>query len=448
MAQISQQQASRWLTWRPDKTSRRLALVAAPVFILELVLAWTTKGTFDVEIWQSFADSVRRVGPIDIYNLPLEEAGPMVYNHAPLTGWWLVIVNGLASIGVPVGATVRTATTVAHLLTSFLILAILRPRVGETWALRSAIAVALSPVLVIISGFHGNNDPSVALLTIASVWLLVDRRAPFLAGLAFAAAVSVKLIPVIALPLLLVAAWGVGRARTLLRLVLGGLTVVVLFWVPVLIWARDGFVTNVLGYDGSGFPRQWGFYQLGVSLEVPQRLLWIYEGKGTYLVLALCALVPAWAIRRQPERAPAALGLSMAMFLFLTPAWATQYGSYPAATIFLVEFWPALITTVVTGLIYVTLYIWWGGDVRTLTPPQYKLLFFAWASLVPVVVAGLRSFLWPRLPWPRWLQIDIGESSGTSGSTESGARTSGSGADPSGSGARAVRAKGTEDTAR
>jgi hypothetical protein len=382
-----------WLAWRPDRAQRIVALVAAPIFVLELVLAKQTHGTYDVDIWKSFAASVRRVGPIDIYNLPLREAGLMVYNHPPLAGWWLVIVNWIDGLGVTHGVTIRAATSVAHMITIFLILALLRRRVPERTAILSAAAVAVSPVLVIISGFHGNNDPTVAMLTIASIYLLVDRRAPLLAGVAFSIAISVKIIPVIALPVLLVAAWRLGRGRDLLRFALGGLPVFVLFWVPVLIWARQGFFTNVLGYNGSGFPRQWGLYQLGVSSGVGQGVLDFYAGTGTYIVLALAALLPAWFIRRQPLRAPAALGLSMVIFLVLTPGWATQYGVYPAAAVFLVEFWSAAIVTAGSGLVYVTLYYQWRGNVQELWPKQVPILFVAWLSLVPALVMGLRTFL-------------------------------------------------------
>lgn len=382
----------RWIAWRPDRPQLLVMLVATPVFLLDLLLAWKTAGTFDVTIWKSFAASVRRVGPIDIYNLPLGEAGLKVYNHPPLAGWWLVIVNWVDSLGVTHGRTIRAATSVAHLVTVFLVLGMLRRRVPERWAVLSAMAVAVSPVLVIISGFHGNNDPTVAMLTIASVYLLVDRRAPLLAGVAFSIAVSVKIIPVIALPVLLVAAWRLGRGRDLLRFALGGLPVFVLFWVPVLIFAREGFFTNVLGYS-SGFPRQWGLYQLGVSAGVGQGVLDFYAGTGPYLVLALCALLPAWFIRRQPLRAPAALGLSMAMFLFLTPSWATQYGAYPAAAIFFVEFWSAAVVTAGSGLVYLTLYYQWRGNVQELWPEQVPILFVAWLSLLPAVVMGLHAFL-------------------------------------------------------
>jgi hypothetical protein len=395
--EATRQQPARWLraalAWRPDRLQRRLALVAVPVFLIDLYLASRTNGTYDVTIWRSFAASVARVGPIKIYSLPLGQAGLMVYNHPPLAGWWLVIVNALSHAGVDLGTTMRAATSVAHLITIYLVLAILRRRISERWALLSAMAVAVSPVMIIISGFHGNNDPTVAMLTIATVYLLVDRRWPAAAGVAYSVAISIKIIPIIALPLLLVAAWALGRRRDLFRFALGGLPVFVLFWVPVLIWARAGFLTNVLGYNGSGFPRQWGLYQGAKTAGVSQGLLDFYAGTGTYIVLALCALLPAWFIRRQPRRAPAALGLSMAMFLLLTPGWAFQYGVYAAAAVFFVEFWSALVVMAGSGAVYVAFYYHWRGDVQTLTHNQIPILFVAWLSMIPAVVVGLLAFL-------------------------------------------------------
>ena len=367
------------------------------VLVGELLLAWFTAGTFDITIWRSFAATVDRVGPIDIY--ALDGAGLMVYNHPPLAGWWLVVVNALADLGVPLEFTMRALTSLTHALTALLVYAILQPRVGRRWALWSAVAVALSPMLVIISGFHGNNDPIVALFMIASVWLLVDRRRPAWAGFAFSVALSVKIIPFLVLPLLVVVAWRLGR-RDLVRLVLGGVPVFLAFWVPVLVFAGRGFVSHVMLYAASGFPRQWGLYQFAHAIGVPQGLLDLYAGPGTYAVLALSALVPAWFVRNTPDRAPAALGLSIAMFLLLSPGFAMQYFAWGAGAIFLVEFWSALAFTVVGGGVWVTLYAQWRGDVRPLTSDQIGVLAIAWFALVPVVVVGLRRLARGQRPSP------------------------------------------------
>lgn len=377
--------------WRLSRAQTTLAAVVLVVTLFELALAKKTHGTYDINIWESFAKTVDRVGPIKIYSL--DQAGLMVYNHPPLIGWWLMVVNGMQHLGVTPGSTIRAATTVAHALTSFLILDMLRRRVSLRLAWFSALAVALSPTLIIISGFHGNNDPIVALLTIASVYLLVDRRMPLLAGVAFSLAMSIKIVPIMVIPLMAVAAWRLGGRRELTRFALGGVPVFLLLWVPVLLLAGKGFLVHVIGYNGSGFPRQWGLYQLGKSAGLSSGVLAAYAGLGTYLVIGVCALLPAWFIRNNPERAPAALGLCLSMFLLLTPGWATQYNAYVAAAVFLIEFWSAMVFTVGGGIVYLTLYYQWRGDVQTLKPYQIPILFVAWLSLIPSVVTGLRLFL-------------------------------------------------------
>ena len=380
---------------------RSISVTVLVVLIGELALAWATAGTPDVDIWQSFARTVDRVGPIDIYSLPIQDAGLMVYNHPPLIGWWLMVVNAGADIGIPFGFLIRLPSILAHAATTLLVFAILRTRVAERVARNSALLVAVSPVLLIIAGFHGNNDPVMVMFTIAAVWLLVDRRQPVLAGLAFSLAMSVKVVPVVALPLLLVAAWGLGR-RDLVRFVLGAIPVFVVLWLPVLIIAGGGFISHVIGYTGSGFPRQWGPYKFLEFFGLPERPLLIYQNKGIYLVLALAALLPAWFIRRTPQRAPAALGLSLGIFLLISPGWAPQYTSWVAAVVFFIEFVPAAIFTGVAGLVYLVLYTQWAGNrlwdyanVTTLTRDQVAILGLAWLALVPCVVVGLVQFLRP-----------------------------------------------------
>jgi uncharacterized membrane protein len=373
--------------------------VAAAVLLVELVVAWFTGGTPDVTIFRSFAQTVSRVGPIEIYSLDVDAAGLMVYNHPPLIGWWLTVVNAGTSIGLPFPFMIRLPSIAGHAVTTILIYELLRVRVQPRVALLSAICVAVSPVLLIISGFHGNNDPAMTALLIASVWLLVDRRSPALAGAAFALAVSIKIVPVVALPILLVAAWRLGR-RDVVRFLLGAVPVAVLLWLPVLLLAGKGFFAHVLGYNGSGFPRQWGPYKIAEVLHLPSRLLDLYAGPGTYLVLLLAAVVPAWLIRNTPHRAPAALALCLTTFLVISPAWAPQYTSWVAAVVFLLELRSAIAFTVLAGGVYLILYTQWAGyrvwdyaEVTTLTSNQMRILVIAWIALVPCLVLGLRMLL-------------------------------------------------------
>jgi Glycosyltransferase family 87 len=396
---------------------RRRILVGtvALVTVVELALAWSTAGTYDIAIWRSFAETVSRIGPIEIYSL--DDAGLMVYNHPPLIGWWLTVVNAGSGLGVPFGFLIRLPSIASHVAAVFLILAMVtRRRPEHAWA--SAIAVAASPLLVIIAGFHGNNDPVMATLLLTSVWLLADRRAPALAGLAFSLAVSVKIIPLVVLPILLIVACAQGQPDPrpdspprsvfgalaprdhLRRFVLGGLPVFVLLWVPPLVLATKGYLSHVMLYNGSGFPRQWGPYQFAEGLGLPQVLLDLYVRPGTYAVVLVCALLPAWLIRHTPDRAPLAVATSLSLLMLISPAWAAQYVAWIAAAVFLIAFRPALGFTIGAGAVYITLYIWWLGDVRPLTTGQIWVLAIGWIALVPVVVAGLRALARDRPPAP------------------------------------------------
>jgi Gpi18-like mannosyltransferase len=185
----------------------RLSLLAFAlvVAVAKLTVAYRTVGTNDVFHWTEFVSGAHRYGPVDLY-LGTYAA---VYNHPPLIGWWLAGVDQLSS-HVPwltVRFLVRVPAVLADVLCTLLIFELLRGRRSLREATVAAALVACSPVLFVISGFHGNTDPVFVLLTLASAWLLLDRRMPTAAGVAIGLAVSVKLVPVVALPVLLVAAW-------------------------------------------------------------------------------------------------------------------------------------------------------------------------------------------------------------------------------------------------
>src|SRR5450631_4283013 len=123
----------------------------------------------------------------------------------------------------------------------------------------SCAPVACSPILVIISGYHGNTDPVFTMLVLLSVYLLADRRAPALAGVALALALGVKIVPIVVVPCLMIYALGKGRA-TLLRFVAGFGAASALFWVPALLEQWSAIRRNVLGYSGST-DHEWGIAQ-------------------------------------------------------------------------------------------------------------------------------------------------------------------------------------------
>jgi len=185
------------------------------------------------------------------------------YNHPPLIGWMLVVINDLVSHRFNFPFLIRVPASVADVVTTLLIFELLRVRRSLREATAAALLVACSPVLFIISGFHGNTDPVFVMFTLLSVYLLINRPWPALpwvssalAGVAFAVAVSVKLVPIVVLPTLLLLAARLGR-RQLASFVVGSGAVMLPLWGPVVLRQWQPFRTDVLGYAGIA-TRQWG----------------------------------------------------------------------------------------------------------------------------------------------------------------------------------------------
>jgi len=109
--------------------------------------------------------------------------------------------------GTPLDLLARVPASVANLGAALLVFEVLRARRPLQLAARSAILVAVSPVLFVASGIHG--DPvGVAVALLLAVCLLVDRDAPLVAGITLALASRVEPMVLLA-PLALSPAWSV-----------------------------------------------------------------------------------------------------------------------------------------------------------------------------------------------------------------------------------------------
>jgi hypothetical protein len=390
------------------RRSRILVLsTAAVVLFLKLWVAATTFGTNDVHYWESFAAGVRRVGPVNIYALH-HLAAP--YNHPPLIGWLLVVVNHLRPLGLSIPFLIRVPASVADLVTTFLIFEMLRVRRPLRVATAAAIAVACSPVLFIISGFHGNTDPVFVMFTLLSAYLLINRPwaaepalawvSVALAGVAFALALSVKLVPIVVLPTLLLLAARLGR-RQLASFMLGAGLVLLQLWGPVVLRQWKPFRTDVLGYQGISL-RQWGPVEFARMLHAPASVITFLPGPGRFLVLLVSALLPALLLCWRRDAALPAIGLSLALFLLLSPAFGTQYLAWPVAAAYLIDFWAATAYNLSAGALLAEVYNRWNGglpwDVAKATPMLPKEVWAAaavWALLLLVVIVGLRDIARP-----------------------------------------------------
>jgi hypothetical protein len=126
------------------------------------------------------------------------------------------------------------------------------------WALwrfagpKASAAYAWLPAAILVSGFHGNTDGLYAALVLVAV-IAFDRQRYYFAGLLLTAALNVKLIPLVLLPLVFI---GSPNWKALLRLTAGLAIGAAPFVVPALS-AGHAMYRNMVLYNST--TDNWGF---------------------------------------------------------------------------------------------------------------------------------------------------------------------------------------------
>jgi hypothetical protein len=374
-------------------------LAAAILALLgKLTLAATTYGTNDIWHWLDFIRGVRHSGPIGVYSFPFQGS---YYNHPPLIGYLLEAVSWLSHLGLTPQFTIRAVSSLADVATALIVFALLLRRRPLWEATTAGVAVAVCPILVIISGFHGNTDPIFTMLTLLSAYLLADRDRPALAGVAIALAIGVKIVPVVTVPCLLVFALRRGRA-VFVRFTVAAVAVSLLYWLPALVRQWTMVRSHVIGYAGQN-SHEWGIDQLGVWAGHPAWMRFA-EGPGRLLVVAACAVIPAYLVGRRPAMVVEATAVSLAGFLALTPTFGTQYLAWAAAAVFLLSVRGALLFNLLGGILLAHVYNRWAGGLpwyraraSVFTPGESVFGLLVWLSLGAVVVLAVRNIFTARL---------------------------------------------------
>ncbi len=375
---------------------RLLVLAVAAVFTaLKLFMAAVTAGTNDVFSFQAFAKNIGFYGPIDIYAHKVI-ASP--YDHPPLTGWLLDLLNWLSERGLPFHFLIRAPATLADVVTCMLVFELVRTTRPLKEATLAGVIVAASPVLLTVSGFHGNTDPIFVMFAMLSVYLLVRGHSSVLAGVSFAAAISIKLVPVVTLPVLLLLAARSGKRR-LLGFLGGGAALMALLWGPVVVRQWTPFRHEVLEYRGYISPG-WGLVEFMHAAGLPQSWQDAVHGPGRFVCVLLSALVPLVLAWRRPASTICAFGLSLVMVLLLSTATATQYLAWAAAPAMLVDVWAGLAYNVSGGVLLLTVYSRWADALPwawdraragPFTPLESFIAVFPWLALLATTIVGLAS---------------------------------------------------------
>ena len=222
--------------------------------IIRLLLATFTFGTNDVQLWIGFYETIKVAGPLGIYGqVPLFNHPPMISICLWLTQWILPWFHGNFPL------LLRLPSALADLGTAILVYLLVSRFYDEGRARLSACLVALSPVSILISGFHGNTDPVFIFMLFLSAYCLLIKNHIFLSSVLLGLSASIKIVPLLTIPLfvLWLPTW---KKRALF--LSGLLSLLLLTYGYPLFRMPQPILKNVFAYGGNT-----GLWGLGLLLQ-------------------------------------------------------------------------------------------------------------------------------------------------------------------------------------
>ena len=301
-----------------------LALVA---MTLKLAIAYNTIGTNDAVFFYGFAKVLSEHG------LQWTYEHSRYFNHPPLTAYYLRSIFALTEqrwcqdLGIHFPFLLRLPGIIADFLVVLILLQFRKIDIRiPTWALA---LFALSPVSLMVSGFHGNTDPVMILFLVCAVWMCLCNQ-PIFAGLFFALSCQIKIVPLLLLPAFVFYWFSQKRIRGFL--ITGALTTLVLWSEPLLKFPVL-FAKNVLAYGS--YWGIWGITYLFRATGLPEfsRLSFFDLEPAQNIIMTILKLIVvcaaiwiAWQHRHARGRAfVESLAYTWLIFFVFAPGVCPQY---------------------------------------------------------------------------------------------------------------------------
>ena len=322
-------EAARTLRMNPNRDTRAIFIIALALvaLTLKLAIAYNTIGTNDAVFFYGFAKVLSEHG------LEWTYQHSRYFNHPPLTAYYLRGIFALTEqrwcqdLGVHFPFLLRLPGIIADFLVLLVLLRISKIDIRiPTWALA---LFALSPVSLMVSGFHGNTDPVMVMLLVCAVWMCL-RNQPALAGLFFALSCQIKIVPLLFLPVFVLFWWSQNRTRGFL--ITGAITTFVLWSEPLLNFPIL-FAKNVLAYGS--YWGIWGITYLFRATGMPEfsRLSFFDLEPAQNIIMTVLKLIVvsaalwiAWQHRHARGRALVeSLAYTWLVFFVFAPGVCPQY---------------------------------------------------------------------------------------------------------------------------
>ena len=383
-----------------------LALVA---LTLKLAIAYNTIGTNDAITFYGFAKVLSQHG------LEFTYQHSRYFNHPPLTAYYLRGILALTeqpwchAAGIHFPFLLRLPGIVADFLVVLVLLKMAKTGVFiPTWALA---LFAISPVSLMVSGFHGNTDPIMVLFLVCAAFMCLRGKAA-LCGLFFALSCQIKVIPLLLLPVFFF--FWIARGRGL-RFSAVFTTCCIVLWAQPIFQFPILFAKNVLLYGS--YWGEWGItYCIRLTNGPP------FNGMGAFnlpapvaatallLKVGIVAAVFAIALRRRSVNGRGlidSIAYAWIIFFLLSPGVCVQYMVWLAPFILVLSssfyLWLTVSSSIFLFVFYNTIargFPWFVAisDQRNLTWVPWSLL--PWIVLIVGTIALWRKTTETNLALP------------------------------------------------
>jgi hypothetical protein len=367
---VTERSSTPWIWW---------ALAVAGILV-RVGLWWTSIGTNDIDNWQLHGKNVAENGLTRAY------ITSVIMNHPPLMALYSALVWSMAGSN----------------LVEFARLLKLPGLFGEAvtlWALwrfagvREFAVYALLPAAILIGSFHGSTDGLYAAIVLVAA-IAFDRKQFLLSGVLWSAALNVKLLPIVLVPMVFISAPDI---RAFSRIAVG-FAAGMLTFIPPALGAAKAMYRNMLAYNST--PDNWGVLAfLNNAVATPSIAGFFtpirqwYLGSGRYAILA--SIVCVALISRYRHRLPMTeqAALAACLFLIFAPGFGVQYVVFPLPLLCLVDLpaavrWGCLAGIFIAVDYWVFLTSWLPARTwitSNLPGPVPLLGILAWAVLVHFV---------------------------------------------------------------
>lgn len=371
-----------------------IVFIAALATLAKLYCAWTTVGTMDVVCFREFGRYISDHDAIAIYS-----AIP-IFNHTPLVGTMASLIYDATASHLNLFPFFCRLPGILADLASILVLLWLKRRTGkpEWWALA---LFAASPVAFMVSGFHGNVDPILALTLLLTAAMCVSGD-PALCGFFLGLSCQVKIIPLLLAPIFFFFWLQRGQLRKFFPI---ASATILLGWAWPLIAIPSVFIHKVLDYSSI-----WGTWGLSAVLRISgmsgmDKVHTAMTGfwMGEILKLIVIAGVFALAWRRRacaPIGIFTTLSLAFVVFFVFAPGFCVQYLIW--FTPFMLvqsERWYAVLTAASTVALFAFYTVVSSGlpwdkafeALRTL-PAWVPWLLVPWVAFIACLIATRRQW--------------------------------------------------------